>query len=295
MDRIRRTGAVAVLIAGVLWAEGCESAKPAATVTQREVIPPTPGYAELVEKHNRNLEGLERLWARVELSMRWVEDDGDRRTEDAEGHLMTVPPDRVALSLGKLGSTLFWAGCDPKKYWLFDLSQSEHKVAFVGTHERSSVSSEILPGVAVRPLDLPRVLGLVRLDPTLTPAAPAVEWWRGGWVIEPPGTNARLLLEPQTARVRRVDLIDSLGRSVVSCELSEPTTVLTESESATLLVVASRAVIRVVGRQGQVSLRLRDMTTRQAKIKPRAFEFETLVKAHKPDEVVDLDERDELD
>ena len=75
----------------------------------------------LLLKHNANLAGLDRLWARSVVEIQWRTADKKERFEQGDGNVVIVLPSKLALSVGKLGNTLLWAGGDAERYWLFDL------------------------------------------------------------------------------------------------------------------------------------------------------------------------------
>ena len=126
---------------------------------------PLPGvsYAEAARRYNQHVLGLKRLWARSVVEVSWIEDDGDRRSEQGEGHFVFVPPRRVALSVGKLGKIILWAGSNAERYWLID-NQGDG-VAYVGKHPTVEVIGptggvEMRGPLPFKPDDVPYLLGL---------------------------------------------------------------------------------------------------------------------------------------
>ena len=72
-------------------------------------------YRKLIERYNRNLARLDRLWASTTIELEWRE-EGKKHFErvQGEGHLIIMLPDRVrsrdpmlALSVEKVGNTLY--------------------------------------------------------------------------------------------------------------------------------------------------------------------------------------------
>lgn len=255
-----------------------------------------PSFVEIVQRYNANLERVDRLWARAVVELEWRE-KGKRRFEQGEGHLIMVLPDRVALTIGKLGQDGFWAGCDAERYWLFDLRGE--RVVHVGKHAWADKPCVRSLGLPVMPMELPRLLGLTTIDPEHEPVAPAVEWIHGSLVIEPVGHSSRLFLDPVTARPVRIDLLDETGHSRVTCRLTqyEPMPVAGAAPGA-YPHIATRAVITITGaglqeRSGKATLHLADPTDgrEEDRIREKAFDFDALIKAHKPS-VIDLLDRD---
>lgn len=253
--------------------------------------PEMPRYGDLVRRYNANIAGASRLWSRAVIEMSW--NDGERdRFEQGDGNVVAIAPDKIAFSVGKLGNVLIWAGCDEQRYWLFDLNGD--KKAMVGRHEHvGKACARPLPA-PVHPRDMTRLLGVTPIDPERVPTAPEVEWWSGCFVIEPPGTGTRLMLDPKTALPVRIDLTDERGRSRVVCNLAqhEPMLVEGKDESAGPKV-ARRLEVTVPGRRGGATLHLSDVSDGSDgdRIKDRLFDFQSLVKALKPatTQVLDAD------
>lgn len=288
MVRCRSLGVVvAAVCAAILMGltVGCEG-------PQRVDQMPTevPSYRELAERYNANLAKLDQLWTSSVVAIRWVDEDGKKQFEQGEGHFIFVPPKRVALTVGKLGDVLLWAGADEQRYWLFDLGQSGK--AYVGRHENAGKAcSQPLP-LPVLPSNVPYLLGLLPLDLEQASVAPPVEMLDGQYLIEPPGLRLRMLLDPATALPTRVDIVGDSGNSVVIAQLSNFDTMEAEGlPPGQAAKIARRAVVTAVGEDASLSLTLSGATDgkRFEKINPKAFDFDVLLKAHRPGEVVVLD------
>ena len=247
----------------------------------------TPIYQDLADRYNANLRGLDRIWASAVVEFKWREHrDEPFHNDQGEGHLIIMLPDRLALTVGKIGNTIIWAGCDPQRYWMLDLR--DERVAFVGRHEQFDSKKMPLP---IRPIDLPRLLGIVRV-PTDTTAA--VTWRDGCWVIEPPGTHDRVFLHPQSALPIRIEWLDEVGQRKIVSRLSRHKPVLvTGVAPGERPRIASRIELSVAGEEGEeggLTLFLSDATNDKDKFNAKAFQFEHLVeKAFKIEQVVDLD------
>src|SRR5262249_54442096 len=146
-----------LLVASLTCLTGCPTPP---TREPKSVAPPgpAPAYADLAARYNANIAGLDRLWSRAVVELNWRDDRGKKRFEQGDGNLITGLPDRVALSIGKLGNTLFWAGGDAQRYWLFDLQGD--KVAYVGRHAYIGSPCTLESPLAVQPRDLVRLLGI---------------------------------------------------------------------------------------------------------------------------------------
>ena len=249
-----------------------------------------PDYAEVARRYNSNLEHLDRLWSRSIVEMRWTDEDGRRQFEQGEGHFIYMAPDRVALTVGKLGNVMLWAGSNHEQYWMFDLR--ERGIAHHGRHENANrPCSRELP-LPVQPRAVPHLLGLLPLDESVADAAPSVERVQGYNVIEPPGTRLRMMLHPDTALPVRVDLTDERGEAVVIAQLDRHDYM--EIDGVARLAsprIATRATVHAVGEEAELSLTLSDVTDarRFDRIDERVFDLVFLMRRHDAAEVIDLD------
>ncbi len=259
---------------------------------------PPVRYLELATAYNRNVAMMDQLWARADIEMRWQQ-NGKRQRETGEGHLMLMPPDKVALSLGKLGQTLFWAGCDAHEYWLFDLR--DEGVVHVGRHANFDPRRiDVLP-IPVRPLDVTKLLGLVYLPLSSAERDTVLVGVDGSdWVIDLPQQQLSLSIDPATFTARSVRLMDKAGNIVVASELREPVRVeiqnLPPAKSPRLPSVMTIRVPRLTSDSktddpGQLTLQLKGLTDGRDddRIRPRQFDLAALYRAHKPKHIVDLD------
>ncbi|MEX1089462.1 MAG: hypothetical protein WEC36_09600 [Phycisphaeraceae bacterium] len=247
-----------------------------------------PTYRELATGYNANLTDLHRLWSRAVVDFHWQDDDGRKHHERGDGHLIIALPDKLALTLGKAGIDFLWIGCNEKSYWFFNL-QDEGKVYF-GQHANvGRPGSRGLPG-GIHPLMLPYLMGMVPIDAENDPPAPAVEWVEGRFVIEPPNLGLRISLDGKTRVPVRIDLLDRAGQSLLVSRLAQYQVVRLEGKpSSQWPGLPNQVEIQTVGQYGKVALRLADMTDNSDRIKPRIFDFNVLLKIHKPAERIDLD------
>ena len=249
---------------------------------------PLPTYGELIERYNETTRPLARVWAEARVDLVWRNEKGKRKSEHGDGRFMFIRPCRVALEIQEFDKG-FWAGGDGQRYWLFDLQ--DPRIAYIGRHEnRGKRDTQTVP-LPVNPADLLYVLGLASIDPDKVPDTPAVERVAGYYLVEPPGLGLRMLLDPQTARPVRVDLLDADGQSAVKCVLSEPFKLETDSgdTDGSGPVMPRIVEVYVLGQEARMTLKLKGLTTKGTRIKDAHFDFEILKRVMKPDEVVDLD------
>ncbi|WP_428389600.1 hypothetical protein [Mucisphaera sp.] len=283
-----KTRALALLLLTCLLMTGCRNRPP--VVDQAQFLPPTiknppalPTYQAAAEAHNRRVDQLDRLWAATSVRLEWVEDD-DRKAEQGDGNLLMIRPDRLALTVGKLGHVRLWAGMNPDADFLFDLRDG----GTLYLHQRSpGMPYGLLPPdlpVPLQPRDMPWLLGVMPLPPT-----GHIESLRGYWLLEPDDVPIRLLLDPYTAEPLRIDRIGPNGRSDVIALHRDSS--LVGGLSGQPVSIARRLEIMENGKEARIDLeldRLRVGSEAESRLRPAAFDLDRLIRAHKPDEIVDI-------
>ncbi|MEX0655254.1 MAG: hypothetical protein WD534_01960 [Phycisphaeraceae bacterium] len=247
-----------------------------------------PSYNALIEQYNAHVERLDQFWSASRVAMRWVDEDGQSRFEQGDGQLIYRRPHEIAMTVGQLGQTILWAGSDAQRYWLFDLQNDG--TAMVGRHEFvGQPCARPLP-YPVSPRAMPYLMGLVPLPPS-DEAEVVVD--RNYYRIDPPGAGVRMWLDPETAHPLRVDMLDEEGESVVAARLWRHEPVRMETvEREHWPRIATAANIYVLGEEGYLSLSL-DMLSdgrQRDQVRDQAFDFDVLLRAHRPGEVIVLDE-----
>lgn len=276
--------ALALAIA-LLASAGCYRAEQ--SLRQHPAGPP-PSYAEVAQRYNANLRYLDRLWARVEVSLRWYE-KGKKQFERGEGHLILQTPDNVALEVGKVGQTVLWAGSNPRKYWLFNLRAQPPEV-FYGEHANvGKTGVQPLP-MPVQPRDLVKLLGLAPL-----PASTEVEEattspgngngrvrWHGAYLeVEADRDRYRLLVDPRTYLPVRVEWLDVKGHVAASARLSLPQAVRVKGlASEQWPRWPSRLEAEFAGSDDRLTLVFTDDAyagPQEDRVKPRLFDLDFLM------------------
>ncbi len=293
-------GALAVLA-------GCDNAKDQPVHVLKK---PVPGYTETARRYNADIAALDTLWCRATTQMRYTDEQGDKRIEQGEGHLQVQRPDRVALSIGKVGRTLFWMGCDNERYWWMDLSGDTH-VASVGRHDgparaAAARTNEGGPGGmvgSVSPRAVSRVLGIVPLPEK----GGTVDWSPDGrqLLLTAPiegdagvsGARQRVWVDPEKNIATRVQLLGAppapgkAGVPELAAELSEEQFVELVDKPGPKPGVAGKVFVTHPASGTEIRLFLDGLESGGTRIKPAAFNFEQLCKALRVDRVIDLDER----
>ena len=261
-----------------------------------EPIGELPTYIDLVHRYNANLVQLDRLWTRADVTLDYRDEKGKRHIERGnDSFLITIPPDHVALQLGGTFTKVFWAGCDEIGYWCFDL-RNEKSVYYGLRSNLGKQRTEPLPS-PIYPQDIPPILGLMSIDPQVLPTEPAVEWHQGYWLIEPPNTNVKMVIDPVTALPVRIDIADTLGRSVIVARLYDPKPIKVENEMAAMhdaVHIATRIDVWFLSQDIKMSIRLKDATdgrgiSTKDKSFRKSFDFEHLLKVYQPKHFDDLD------
>lgn len=240
---------------------------------------------ELVERYNANLTVIDRLWARTEIALRFLDEQGEPRFERGEGKLIFVRPGNVALTLGKLNQTVLWAGSNEQRYWLFDLLGE--RLAYVGLHDHvEQVDTQKLP-LPIYPDEVPYLLGLEPIG-----EAVVIGEELGYVLLQPVGTNLRIMVNPRSGRPARIDVVGSNDRSVLISRLYDYQPMKIDGmDQADWPKIAARATFFAPDADASFKLTLTDMTdgVRRNRIKDRIFDFDALVEALKPARVIELD------
>ncbi len=250
-------------------------------------------YSELARRYNQSVEPFGTLWSRTAIDIEWyeIEQGGDRnyRSESGEGKFILRRPTDTALTVEKLGKTYLWAGSDRERYWLFDLVDSDNKVAYVGAFAKLGESSRRSFPLPVRPDVVPMLLGLMPLPtPEALGIEPPVDLYNNQYLVELPGM--RLLIDRTTYRPTRVDLTDTQGFSMLTSKLEGAFVVEVEGQSERdWPTMCQKAAVYVAGYESRLTVSIESATTDPARVRDAMFQFEALHKALKPQTVEQLD------
>jgi len=277
---------VAAAVACAAGAGGCKSgpaspAEPAAKL---------PDYTEIAERHNARVARLSRVWSLATISMTWTEESGKKRWEQGNGHLQHEAPMNTALSIGKLGETLFWVGTDDEQYWIIDL-QKERR-AYIGSHDMLTRERVAELGLAVAPAELPMLLGLRPLPVTFARGAPrpTVRAGSGDTVVISIPDERRTLAYTFDARrsmPRQIRVLDSAGRVLLTADLRDDDHVAIAGQDAFLPMMATLIDIRDEIDGASIKLTLSQMSDRR--INPVNFDLAKLTETLGVTEFIDLD------
>lgn len=259
---------------------------------------PAPAYAGVAAEYNKRVARLDRLWARAVVRLNSVDEGGKEREDQGEGIMQLIRPDRMALSIKKAGSMLFWFGCDQERYWLFDLV--EEPIVRVGRHDRIAdhreAGAQAGLGLEIKPLDLIRLLGIMEL-PTGGAGAGSSAWSKDGRLVEVTtalgeGTGADggrqvISMDPDVFLPRRIAIVDRGGNVLISADLEQYEPVDIAGFGGIRPRIAAR--IDVNHPQSRTRLRVDLSDMRNAGVVEGAFEFEALRRSMSVERIIDLD------
>jgi len=286
--RVRVITSVALVAAATglsLVCGGCQNSPHAGNTPDR---PPLPSYDEVVARYNARAERLGRLWARAVIRLTYKDESGTPHTDQGEGLLQMIRPDRVALSIKKAGKMLFWFGCDDQRYWFFDVVDA--KTARVGTHAKPGEHEHTdSAGIAIPPRDLFELIGLSPLDAS---ARGGTSWSSDGaaLVVTLPhahGGSSILMLDPASLEPRRIEHRSSGQVLIIAADLSDYAGVDVTGFGGARPRLATH--IDAIHIDSDTRIRLDLSELRDSGISEKAFVFEELTKALGVDTITDLD------
>lgn len=278
--------ATLLLVAGVL--ASCAPQSVQRTEPPPAVQRPLPSYAEVAQAHNARVAPLASLFATHSARVTYIDDEGDRQVEQAEGIIQAVFPDKLALSIGKVGKRVFWFGGDGERYWWFDLR--EDRTAYVGSYDNFDRTSHRI-GLTIHPLDLIRVLGVLPLpDP---PEPGATQWSSDGRLL---GVTTRIRnngyqrmwLDPASYEPQKIELFNAARELVLLADLES----YTHAEVRDLSVgprIATRVNVLDPVSGVEVRLTMDSPSDGVGRINADAFDFDVLRQTLGVERVVDLD------
>jgi len=278
--RVVATLAAALLMLGLA---SCMTQQRDGPVT-RDGPPPTLQAVE--SAYNARVAGLDRMWARAIVRFQSIDQDGNEIDEQGEGHLQLVQPRNLYFTVGKLGEPAFELGSNDERYWWIDI---RNKSARIGAHAKATPTLAGRAGLPVHPLDLIELLGIT---PVKLRTAP--RWSVDGRTVEvtvPGRWGDRLLrLDPERLEPVEIELRDKAGGPLAVARLTEYEGAIVAGKVSLVVRVAARVFVDVPATSTQVTLWLRDPENRGAKIKARAFSFESLAQEYGVKSVGSIDQ-----
>jgi len=275
---------VSVLISGV----GCQLGGDKRPSPMSEEL-----VAQLIESHNERVGSIDRLWARVSVRIKGTDARGDGFEEQGEGHLQVTRPEQVSLTIGKLGETYFAYGSNADRYWMFDLSDSDRRVALVGGVKNLTPERADEIGLSVHPGDLISSIGIEPIDPERVietrwePESERV-------VISIPSRwgVTEYWFDPDRGLPGLVRSLDGSGGVIADSELSRYKALLDDQRQRSGVMVPGKVEIARGGQSGDF-VRIELSEPSQRAIKAMVYSPDRLVRAYRIHEIVDLDATDQ--
>lgn len=265
----------------LLWTAACSAPK-----RPKEL----PALERIVDAHNARVDGLDRLWARTSVRVEGRDAEGSKFSEQGEGHLQVERPDRVAVTVGKLGEVYFALGANESQYWLVDVSDNERRVMLIGEQDRATPAKAEALGLPVHPRDLPLLMGLMPLDAATTPPPAWDGQGRAVLTVASRWGTAALRYDARTLELVGATAFDADGGVVAEATLGLHGPVTDGQGISAVGRVPQRVEIRVPGFDGFVRVQLGEPRVRA--INATVFDPERLRRAYRVAETVDLDALD---
>lgn len=284
------SSAIRVLAAFCIFLPGCEDLK-----KSRIDAPARPINIEAVRSsYNARLARISQFWSRATVEIDWTDAQG-RHFEQGDGPFILRRPAQIALTLGKLGNTLYWIGSDSHRYWYFDLN-SKPTAGHVGLiSELDSIDPGSLP-IALQPGDLFELLGLVPLPtgaPTRTEnqgGKPELIFTHAAGTSANP-TSVQVAVDPYTSTARRIRILDKAGKLAVESELDEEyiPVKLSDQPPAQWPEIPANLRITIPARQTRIKITLTDpVDGKSGKVQDVQFDFDRLIQILKPARVFQI-------
>jgi hypothetical protein len=288
----------------LLFLSGCQ--KPTTLTTSDDFVSPLKPaeitYTELASRYNAAIEPFDSLWSRADVEIEWIEleSDGDRRfrSESGNGKFIMrraeIPADvhETAMTVEKLGKIYLWAGSNRDGYYLFDRVDSDNKTLYTGTYLGLAEGRAKAFPLPIQPGMVPALLGLTPLQETSTLGRePTIDRYGDQYMLDDPARGVRMLIDPDTFRPSRVDLVNREGYSILTAKLSGRLVVDGETlADGTPLLLCEKAEIYVAGYETRFTLDFGSATTSTRRVRDQMFDIDALSKVLKPDQVIDLDQ-----
>lgn len=250
-------------------------------------LPTPPSTQELADAHNQRIAPLETLWARVSVRAKGTYDDGETFEEQGEGHLQIVMPDRVSLSIGKLGETYFVFGASPEQYWSFNLADSDRKVLLIGDMSEVTRVKAAALGLPVHPAELIALSGVAPIELS---RAGGTQWRSDGkaYGFQSPTQWGSIVtwFDPTTGLVSQTQAFDEFDELIASAELTRYKDAAVTG--ALPVLVPGKIEITTPNEDGFIRIELSGPETRD--INQLNYQPDRLQRRYRVDEVIDLDE-----
>ncbi|MCC7389961.1 MAG: hypothetical protein IT431_14465 [Phycisphaerales bacterium] len=256
-----------------------------------------PGYPEAAARFNARVARLDRVWSRVNITLRSPGEDGGTSVDRAEGYLQLEQPDKTSLSIMKVGATYFYLGSDAEGYWWLDMSEAEHKTALYGKHAEATPELVAELGLPVHPRELLELFGITPLPvrgPGEVVEPGSVDWDESRGMLRV-RTGAMwgqrvVWLDPVTMAPQRVELLGPGGVLRAVCDMGRYISAPVRGDGRVPPKLASQYRVEMPTTGARATLELYGAENKP--INARAFDFANLVESYGIDEVYLLRAKD---
>jgi hypothetical protein len=262
----------------LLTLNGCSAPKRPAELPARDAI---------IGAHNTRIGAVDRLWSRVSVRVEGRDAEGSKFGEQGEGHLQVQRPDRVAVTVGKLGEVYFALGSNEDRYWLIDVSDSDRRVMVSGDRSLATPAKAAALGLPVHPRDIPVLLGL---EPLVDAVVMGPTWDdddRAVLRVPTPWGSAALRYDPRSLELVGSTAFDADGTVLADATLGFHGPVVNANGVLTVGRLPQRVEIRVPGFDGFVRMQLGEPRVRD--INAAVFDPDRLARIYRVGEWIDLD------
>lgn len=236
-------------------------------------------YEEVATTMNERAERLERFWAATITTVWYIGKEGEDEVDQLDGDLHIVQPDKIALSLRKVGVDGAALGANERFYWYMDLL-ADDPVASIGTHEKADPDRLASLGVPVHPLDLLLLLGFSSVpDEPMDPEQPLKLSPRGGNIVLTAPARwgvVEYTLNPETFEPVRVVLKrDPSLPPILTADMMPGTVMFTDRVNRDLpdVRIPERILIDVPELDARVRIRLLGAQSSRRRPDERAFDL----------------------
>ncbi|MEQ8769914.1 MAG: hypothetical protein RIB60_05335 [Phycisphaerales bacterium] len=276
------------ILAMVLLLSGCTSLDtPGESVSAGPNESP-PSYEQIRAAYNERVDGLDRLWARAVVRVEGEDAAGKRLREQAEGHLQIEQPNKLALSMGKVGKPFLHLGSDDAFYWWFDALDEGNEIGLIGRHEEATPDKAAALGLPVHPLDLIELLGISELPEGTRRVGWSKDRTRAVFTVPARWGSRWVWVNPETFEPERIVLADRELNTVAEAELSHYEIARIDGDATRRPRVATRVVVRTPGFNGFARITMSEPQNRSI---PRvAFDLDRLRSRYNVETLQDVDD-----
>lgn len=250
-----------------------------------------PKFPDITKKYNERVAKLSSLWARADIRLEYVDDNAERKRDEAEATLQFELPGRFSFMISKLSDHYFTLGCDAEKYWWIDRKDSPPSVVF-GRHDAATREKAALLGVPLLPREMIECLGVTLLA---ADQAPATSWSAlKHWVVftlpakNPGAGTIEYWVDPLTADPARIRMFDASRNVTIDCHLQDIALVKVGARLDDATRMASKLKVFVPLRETILTISLNSMEVRSLK-GSKAFDLAALKQAYRIDREIDVD------